>query len=75
MIVCLLIDCLTLVIASRMELMCCFYFLRTFRNIATFRIVIQQLFNEIHVCQQHSSATVTAQTKFVQGITFREIRL
>jgi hypothetical protein len=35
----------------------------------SFGIVVQQLFNQVHVRQEHSSATVSLQAQFIQGVT------
>lgn len=37
--------------------------------LGTLSIVIQQLFNKINMCQHHPTAAVSAETKFVQGIS------
>ena len=38
-------------------------------SLAAFGVIIQKLFNEIHVRQHHSSAAVALQSQFIQGIT------
>jgi hypothetical protein len=47
----------------------------TLNAFTALRVVIQQFFNKIHVCQHHSTATVSLQAQFVQSISFREISL
>jgi len=43
--------------------------LLSFRTLGRFRIVIQKLLNKVHVCQQHSTATVSFQPQFIHSVT------